>query len=312
MVTALTVTNYVGESIRFDLMDPDTSGFVIANITGITPVQANINITNVTTADGGVYNSARIDRRNIVITAIYLPGPTIEEARHKMYKYFPTKKKVQLVFETDTRKLRTEGYVESNEVQVFTRQEYSQISIICPDPYFYSAEDDGADVLSFSGIEPRFEFPFYSDESVDPEELIEFSTVEVVNGRVLSYSGDIEIGATINVRIFDNIGNITITNVSNTQSMTIVADRVADIAGETFRGGDLLTIVTKKGEKTIILTRGSNRYNLLNALERKSKWITIRRGDNIFTVLAEDPDDSTVYSTNITVSIIADIAYEGV
>ena len=312
MINYLTVTNYVGDTIKFDLRDPDESGFLISNITGITPVDANINVTEVTTTDGGIYNSARVSSRNIVITAIYFPLPTIEEARHTLYKYFPIKKKVELVFETETRKLRTEGYVESNSVKVFTKQEYSQISIICPDPYFYSVENGGVDRLDFSGIEANFEFPFYSDESVDPEELIEFSTIETVSERALHYSGDVEIGAIITIKMIDNVRDITVRNITNNQAMTINADIVASLTGEIFRGGDVLTINTNKGRKSVLLSRGSNHYNLLNALSRTSKWVTVSRGDNLFTVLAEDPDVPYEYTPKIQVSILVDVAYEGV
>lgn len=312
MIKYLTVTNYVGDTITFDLRNPEESGFLISNITGITPVNADINVTEVTTTDGGIYNSARIDSRNIIITAIYLPGPTIEDARHIMYKYFPIKKKVELIIETDTRKLRTEGYVESNNVKVFTKQEYSQISILCPDPYFYSVEDGGFDNIEFSGIEANFEFPFYSDENVDPEELIEFSTIEVANDKVLHYTGDIEIGAKIVIRAYNNLQDIVITNETNNQVMTISSSRVADITGEAFRGGDILTINTNKGKKSIILERASRKYNILNALNRNSKWITISRGDNVFLVTAGRWDDPSLYSTDLTVSISASVAYEGV
>lgn len=312
MIKYLTVTNYVGDTITFDLRNPEESGFLISNITGITPVNADINVTEVTTTDGGIYNSARIDSRNIVITAIYLPGPTIEDARHIMYKYFPIKKKVELIIETDTRKLRTEGYVESNNVKVFTKQEYSQISILCPDPYLYSVEDGGFDNIEFSGIEANFEFPFYSDENVDPEELIEFSTIEVANDKVLHYTGDIEIGAKIVIRAYNNLQDIVITNETNNQVMTISSSRVADITGEAFRGGDILTINTNKGKKSIILERASRKYNILNALNRNSKWITISRGDNVFLVTAGRWDDPSLYSTDLTVSISASVAYEGV
>lgn len=60
-----------------------------------------INSTENSTDDGSVFNSARLDARNIVLTMILYPTPTIEDTRQLSYKYFPIKKPLTLVFETD-------------------------------------------------------------------------------------------------------------------------------------------------------------------------------------------------------------------
>lgn len=160
MLKSVTVINHLGESLKIEMRRPTTSGFYIKKIEGIGPVKANINITERTTIDGGRYNSAHANSRNIVITLGFLFAHNIESVRHRSYKYFPLKKRISLIFETDTRTCETYGYVESNEPDIFSKDEGCQISIICPDSYFYSSGDGSKTVTLFSGTEPMFEFPF--------------------------------------------------------------------------------------------------------------------------------------------------------
>lgn len=70
MIKTVTVTNNRGEVMTFDLAFPEKSGFAISRIEGVGPVKANVNTMKMATVDGSVFNSARIDERNIVITFI--------------------------------------------------------------------------------------------------------------------------------------------------------------------------------------------------------------------------------------------------
>ena len=151
MIRAVTVTNYLGESKRFELAFPEKSGFAVQSISGFGPSKADINTTEISTNDGSLYNSARVNSRNIVMSLKLMFNPQIEDTRHDSYKYFPIKKKVTLLIETDNRICETYGYVESNEPDIFSSDETTQISIVCPDPYFYSAGPDGTNTTIFYG-----------------------------------------------------------------------------------------------------------------------------------------------------------------
>lgn len=176
MIRAVTVTNYLGESKRFELAFPEKSGFAVQSISGLGPSKADINTTEISTNDGSLYNSARVNSRNIVMSLKLMFNPQIEDTRQDSYKYFPIKKKVTLLIETDNRICETYGYVESNEPDIFSSDEMTQISIVCPDPYFYSAGPDGTNTTIFYGVEPLFEFAF-SNESLT-ESLIEFGEIK--------------------------------------------------------------------------------------------------------------------------------------
>lgn len=82
MIQAVTITNYLGDSIRLELSMPEKSGFIVQSITGLGPGKATINTTEVVTNDGGLFNSSRLSSRNIVLSLKFLEDKyTIEELR---------------------------------------------------------------------------------------------------------------------------------------------------------------------------------------------------------------------------------------
>lgn len=285
MIKSVTVTNYIGESIKLDLMNPEESGFLVKSITGLGAGSATINMTEVATNDGAYFNSARLSSRNIVLSLIFLWKPTIEDVRQLSYKYFPIKKKVTLLFETDNRLAEIEGYVETNEPNIFSNQEGSDISIICPNPFFYSGGPDGTNVTIFSGVAPMFEFPF-SNESLS-QDLLEMGSINNRTSQVVLYTGDSDIGVTMVIYALGPAENITIYNTATRQSMRINTDKVEQITGSGIVAGDEITICTLKEQKSISLVREGVTYNILNCLEKNTEWLGLVKGENVFAYEAD-------------------------
>lgn len=302
MIHSVTVTNYLGDSIKLELMKPEESGFVIRSITGLGPGKANINTSEVSTNDGSLFNSARVPSRNIVISVIYLWKETIEDARQLSYKYFPIKRKVTLLIETDNRMAEIEGYVESNDPDIFSQEEGSEISIICPNPFFYDAYENH--ITSFSGIEPAFEFPFSNESLTEP--LLEFSVIRDVTDRVITYKGDHEIGVTITIRAVGEAGDISIYNVDTREVMYIYNDAIEALTGSGIKEGDEITICTEIGKKSATLLRTGVRTNILNCLNRDADWFRLVKGDNTFAYTAETGRN------NLRLEIQNRVIYEGV
>ena len=194
-----------------ELTAPEKTGLIVTSITGLGPVKAEIKCTSIATSDGSIFNSARLGERNIVLKLQFLPNPTIEETRLLTYKYFPIRKKVKLLIETDKRIAEIEGYVETNEPDIFSKNESTQISIICSDPYFYSAGEKGNNITVFYGVNNNFEFPFFNESCT--ESLIEFGIVAYSTERVINYSGDADIGVVIRVYFTGKVDNLSIYNV---------------------------------------------------------------------------------------------------
>lgn len=301
MIKSVTVTNYVGDTIKLELARPELSGFAITSITGLGPGKANIITTEITTTDGGIFNSARLSSRNIVLSIKYLWKQTIEESRHLSYKYFPLKKKVKLLFETDTRTAEIEGYVESNDPMIFSNSEGTDISIICPNPYFYSVEKN---ITVFSGIEPMFEFPF-SNESVD-EPLLIMSEIQKYSEKSIFYDGDAETGMIITIHALDAASKIVVYNSNTREFMRIDTDKLNTFTGSGIVADDTIIINTNPGSKSMILKRNDKTTNILNCLTRDSNWLYLSKGENVFTYTAE-----TGFN-NLNFSIENRIVYEGI
>lgn len=307
MIYSLAVTNYLGDRIKLELGRPENTGFLVKSITGLGPVKANVNTTEVATNDGSMFNSARLSQRNIVIQLAFVHsiyGEDIEEIRQKSYKYFPIKKNVELIIETDNRYVRTIGYIESNEPDIFSKQEGTQISIICPDPYFYSASEDGNNVTDFYSIDPVFEFPF-SNESLS-EPLLIFGEIQIKTEGVITYHGDSEIGVMIYIHAIGPATNINIYNTETREVMSINTTKLEALTGKGIVASDDIIINTLKGEKSITLVREGKSYNILNCLDKNTDWFTLVKGDNIFAFTAESG------VTNLQFRIENKVIYEGV
>lgn len=302
MIHSITVTNYRGDSLKMELTRPQDSGFIIEKVTGLGPGKANINTSEVSTNDGAIYNSARVPSRNIVISVKYLFKETIEEARQTSYKYFPLKRKVTLLIETDNRMAEIEGYVESNDPDIFSQEEGSDISIICPNPFFYDALSTTE--TSFSGIVPAFEFPFSNESLTEP--LLEFSVIEDVTDRVIDYKGDAEVGVTISIQARGEAGDITIYNVDTAEIMVVYNNLIESLTGSGIVDGDEIIICTVRGQKSAKLIRQGKTTNILNCIGRDADWFQLAKGPNTFAY------DAVTGRNNLRVIITNRIIYEGI
>lgn len=301
MIKSVEVTNNLNESILIELRFPEKSGFLIKEITGLGPAKADINSTEVSTFDGAIFNSARINSRNIVLTLKLLMSPTVEDIRQKSYKYFPVKKKIKLKIETDNRICEIYGYVESNEPNIFSKEENTVISIICPDPYFYNS---AIETTMFSGIQAGFEFPF-SNESLTAKTIV-MGDIILNQEKSILYEGDSEMGVIIYIHALGAATNVTICNTQTRELMKIDTDKLTILTGSAIIAGDEIFISTIKGDKFIQLLRDGVYYNILNCLDKNVDWFQLVKGDNLFAFTAETGVSMLQFE------IQNRIAYEGV
>lgn len=310
MIKSITITNHLDESLTLELTNPEKSGFVVRFIDGLGPPKANIETTEMSLMDGALYNSARAQSRNIVFSLGFLFSivaegeiSNIENTRQKTYKYFPLKKRIKLLIETDNRLCEVYGYVESNTPDIFNKDTGTVISIICPDSYLLSTE---INTVRFANVEARFEFPF-SNESTTLG-LLEFSEIIGYDTNTIYYQGDAEIGVVMTIHALDIVEDITIYKLEPepVENIKIITNRIIALTGQPFHEGDDIIISTVKGNKYAILLRDGLVTNILNCLDKYPDWFQLTRGDNIFTYTA---DDGEIY---LQFKIENQIAYEGI
>lgn len=305
MIYSIKVTNHLGESLDLVLREPEKSGLAVTGITGLGPTKSTINVTDLVTKDGGLFNSAHMDKRNIVLSLrCYATNKlSIEDCRQVSYKYFQVKNKVRLEFKTDNRDCYIDGYVESNEPEIFSEEESLQVSIICPDPFFYSMETDDNE-QRFEGAKRLFEFPF-SNESLT-ENKITFSYLQHYPAQAIYYDGEYQTGFEIIIHAVGTVYNPTIINLSTGDQMTIKTDVVKKITGDTIRNGDTVTINTVTGKKSVTLTRDGVDYNIISALGSQAVWFKLQKGENLFTY------ESEFGAVDINILYKWSVGYEGI
>lgn len=315
MIERIKVTNHLGNELVLELKYPWDTGVVVRSIKGIGPQKADINTSEVSTNDGSIFHSARLTQRNIVLEFLFIRTPTksVEDVRHMVYNYFPVKKPITLEFETtvnnetDIRVSRITGYVESNEPTIFTNKEFTQVSIICPDPRFYDVGASGTISMSFSNTIPSLSFENVDGRYVIPNDwtlptldgfdAIEFGVVNTDQNAEIDYRGDDEIGVTVTFQATGEVVNprIILENKNEVMKVNTVMEPL-----------DTITISTVKGHKSVTRTRAGETTNLLNFLDRTSKWFMLEYGVNHFSYSADEG------AGNLLVSVTYNTVYEGI
>lgn len=110
----------------------NNANFCIYKIDGLAPPGATLNFSTIANVDGEVYNSGRINKRNIVLYIKMFPD--VEQNRNALYEHFPLGKVVRIYFRNGLHDVYIDGYVETFECDLFSNNEAAQVSIICNDP----------------------------------------------------------------------------------------------------------------------------------------------------------------------------------
>lgn len=320
MIHSFTVTNHTGKSMECELTNPWKEGLAVGAIDGLGPGQATVNVADISSKDGGLFNSARKGSRNIVITLIFVDHDTltIEDLRRKCYTFFPIKKEIKLKFTTFDGKsykyFLIDGVVESNEPPIFSQREGATISVICPDPCFYTTDDQEQKFSIASNPDFTFEF---SKVPSDNTELLMGDVVSYIVTN-LYYDGDSDTGAVFDITFKSDVVHTpsnpkkiridnSLTNTTSIFSLEKVKNIVATMI-EGFQGivaGDRLILSTVTGEKSLTYIHNGTSYNVLGAVESAGPWLTIAKGLNYLVI---DKDGSI----EITASVKNKIRYYGV
>lgn len=293
MIYEIAARNSKNEILNMVLKRPEVTGINVINVTGVTPIGAEIYITPFGSIDGGLFAGARVPSRNIVLTlGMYNKEnkdgtiSSIEDARRTLYNFFRIKDPVNLVFVTDTRISQVNGYTESVDVDIFSDHEQATISVICVDPWFHSSTYSN---VGFSGIRGMFEFPFESVEGgTTPVELLEFGTISVDTRTDIYYEGDIKVGFRIHMSFLGtDFHNVYIYNMETRERIDLYTDQIEKITGSPIDAGDELFISTISGNKTCYLLRNGIFTNVISMVDKNSSWFQLTKGNNVFAFASD-------------------------
>lgn len=260
------IENANGDILTLTGIEP---AYQVLDIAGLNPVKAQINTSTIVGLDGAVFNSSKLETRNIVLT-IKING-NVEENRQQLYNYFRTKSWCKFYYSNQNRDVSIEGYVESVECNLFTNAETAQISIICPYPYFKSLSEI---LQTFSNANALFTFPF-TIELGSPVVISEY-----ISGGINVYnSSESETGTMIEINFSNSVSSIELKNTTTGDDL---------ILNYAFQAGDKVIINTNKGQKSITLIRAGRITNLFSSLQQGSVFFQLAAGSNFFEYLVDN------------------------
>lgn len=290
MIYTIVATNDKGDSVELDLANPWAGGIAVTGASGLGPADGTINTVNFATSDGALFNSSRIKSRDIELNLKFL-GSDIEAVRHRLLRYFRVKHPITLDFITDYRHTYITGHVEKNEIDIFSKNEGADITIVCPNPFFRLRDPaKGKNSVRFTTSTPSFEFEF-QDPNVDSPTLI-FGEMSSTGETIVVYEGDADASTVVDIQFLGPATGVKLYNTTTQTRINIDTNEISRLLGSTIRAGDRLSISSGVGDKYVRAYRDGKMYNALSALDKDSDWIFLTPGDNLITVRADTGIDN--------------------
>ena len=281
----ITFENKNGVQLQFGAGSP----YTITDFSGLNPPDATINTNSTALMDGGMFDSSKLQMRSINI-AFAIESPA-EENRLACYTVIQSKMPLRIYYQSDALDIFIDGYVEKVDFSYWAMKNICTVAVLCPFPYFKGAQEV---INELSAIIPMFHFPFASTAA---GELV-FGEIDTLTSVEIANDGNVVCGLTFELYAKASIENPKIINYKTAEYFAI------NIA---MQAGDLITVTTGQGNKTITLLRDGEEQNIFNLLDKNSTWLQLDINGSVFVYEVEE---GTV--TNLVVTIKHYDLYEGV
>lgn len=261
MSYTLVLDNLEGNQLTFEMGGP----FTITEIQGLSPAEANINTTETPLLDGGKFNSSKVNMRTLNVAFAIEYGA--EYNRLTVYKVLRPKYPIRLSYTSDVRDVYIDGYVQNVEISHFEMKQIVTTTIICPFPFFMQAQTV---INEISAVKPMFHFPFAS--TAEPQ--LVFGEIDPLANIQIDNNGSLPCGLIIEMYASAEVSNPKIFDY-------VTGDYIG--INFTFQAGDVVTIDTRQGEKTITLLRNGVTSNIFNSLMNGSTWLQLATNGGVYT-----------------------------
>jgi hypothetical protein len=217
--------------------------------------------------DGEQYHSSRRSARNIKITLGLEPDYALMDVktlRDQLYSFFMPKTVALMTYHLfdkfsnnileNTLDLEIEGRIETFESPLFTADPVVDISLICYDPDF-----------------------------IDPNPVtVNANTINTGGtGETISYEGTVDTGVVFKLMPDRDVTDLTIYHRPPDQSIVNINFATPLAAG------DVLTISSIPGSKSVVKTSGGVDTSVLFGYSPQSGWIELQPGDNLIQVIVD-------------------------
>lgn len=255
------VTNERGALLILSLQDI-SNGYVIEEIGGMGPVKATIVSSDFATLDGQQYQASSREVRNITMKIGFAPDYTqdqnVLDLRLGLYDHFMTDTEVDLAFYmTNGMVVNTRGRVETCEPSIFTREPQVDISIVCFDPDFVD---------------------------LTPVSIHDVLTTDDTSGNVIMVAGSGKTGLTsLTFTAPQALTDFSIYHTTPSGQLRTM------LVSAPLQAGDVVTLCTIPGQKSITLNRGGSTSSLLWAVSPQSEWVLLEKGENLLHLNTAPP-----------------------
>jgi len=260
--------------------------FLLSDAEGLYESNNAVYVSENSTIDGATYQGSVAKYRNIILTLTDVRN--YPENRNALNRLFKEKSKGTLIFqEGDAAPRKIDYYVEKFDSTGEDPYREHQVSLICPDPFFYDI--NGSDESMASWVS-AFEFPFESTSAG-----FEFGYQS--NEKIKTIQNDIaedNIGITITITCMGAVVNPSITHIETGDRISIGhANKPFEIST-----GDVVVITTQTGNKHVTLTHNGVTSEVNHYLTEDSVFVQLMRGSNSFGFNA----DSGLNNLSISIS----------
>ena len=269
-----------------DFAESGFGPFLLTDVDGIYEAKNKVYVSENSMIDGAVYQGSVAEYRNIVLHLTDVDKYV--DNRDALNRLFKEKSVGTLTFwEADAAPRKIDYYVESLNSTGEDPYREHQVSLICPDPFFYDINSSDESMASWVSA---FEFPFESTSAG-----FEFGYQS--NEKIKTIQNDIaedNIGVTITITCMGAVVNPSITHIETGDRISI------GHSGKPFEisTGDVVVITTATGNKHVTLTHNGVTSEVNHYLTEDSVFVQLMRGSNSFGFNA----DSGLNNLSISIS----------
>lgn len=259
----------------------------LSNTDGFSSAEYTVNTSQNSGQDGENYNGAQANKRNPVITANIFTDYQAWGDRLRGF-FQPRSWGTVYAYENDNDVGRKATYqVEKINIDEAGIVRDATISLLCPDPKWYSLTDDLTKLAVWQGC---IRFPLHISEPFHVTEKVNTLIGNVHNGSA------VPMGLTVTFRATGTVTNPSLYDINRHELMQI---------NTTMHAGDVIEITTGDGNKRVKLISGGVTTNINNKMLYPPKWLKAYQGDNLYRYNAESGIDS------LSVTILSTQAYWG-
>ena len=281
----LILENAAGDQLTFG----NNSPFTISEIHGLNPPTATINTSAAALMDGAMFNSAKLNMRSVNIA--FAIEYQAAKNRIEVFNVLKSKQYVKMTYNSQYRHVWIEGYIQSIDISYFNMKQIVTAAILCPSPYFKSIQEVINELNNIIGM---FHFPFASTET--PELVMSYFSDDV--GITVDNDGDLDCGMIIELYARKSVSNPKIFNYITQEFFGITINMSA---------GDLITIDTRQGQKTVTRLRNGVKTNIFNYITQGSTWLQLAANGSTFVC-----EVGTGHTADLSVTFRHYNLYEGV